>query len=196
MAASWRAGLKPGKFRNVPFYCRDTSNDAGQRLAIFEFPDGDTPEIQALGRGVKKYRLEIYVAGDNYMAQRDALEAALDADGAGTLVHPYKGPLQVYAEHPCQLKEMSASGRAAFFDVTFVEVGGAAPVPAPDTAAVAQSAAAAVLPVLVLAYAPDYDGASTSVQSAFATALASVQSAVGSELTCPGSRRGRLDRRR
>jgi prophage DNA circulation protein len=132
---SWRDGLLRGSWRGVPFFCRDTGNPAGQRLAVFEFPDSDAVYVQSLGRGAKEYRLDIYVVGDDYMTMRDALEAALDSDGPGTLVHPYKGPLQVYARFPCMLRELADKGRAAFFECNFVEAGGAEPPsPTPDTA--------------------------------------------------------------
>jgi prophage DNA circulation protein len=146
LAGNWRWGLMPGSWRGIPFLCRDTGNPAGRRLAKFEFPDSDDVAVQDLGRGIKIYKLEVYVAGDDYMAQRDALEAALDQDGPGTLVHPYKGPMQVYAEHPCELKELSEKGRAAYFSCNFVEAGGAMiPTPAPDTQAIVFLAAQAVL---------------------------------------------------
>lgn len=154
--SGWRADLQPGSWRGVPFLCRDTSNDAGQRLAKFEFPDSDQVYVQALGRGIKEFRLEIYVVGDDYFAQRAALEEALDADGPGTLVHPYRGPLQVFCQHPVRLKETAAQGRACFVEAVFVEAGGAdPPVPMADTAAGTEAAAAAVTPQLSSAYVPD-----------------------------------------
>jgi len=150
----WRAGLQPGSWRGVPFLCRDTSNDAGQRLAKFEFPDSDTVYVQSLGRGIKEFRLEIYVAGDDYMDQRAALEEALDADGPGTLVHPYRGPVQVFCQHPVRLKETAEQGRACFVEAVFVEAGGSdPPVPAHDTAGASIDAANNVVDELGAAYA-------------------------------------------
>lgn len=185
--ASWRDGLRPGSFRGVPFFCRDTSNLAGQRLAVFEMPDSDSVYVQALGRGIKEYRLELYVAGDDYMRWRDQLEAALDADGPGTLVHPYKGPLQVYCRYPATVREEARAGRAAFFDAVFFESAGAEPpLPAADTAGTAVSASAAVQPALSGAYRPVYDGAPSTVQSAFSAALVSVQTALSDALTAVG----------
>lgn len=147
--SGWREGLMPGSWRGVPFLCRDTSNDAGQRLAKFEFPDSDQVYVQGLGRGIKEYRLEIYVIGDDYFTQRDALETALDADGPGTLVHPYRGPLQVYCQHPVRLKESAAQGRAAFVEAVFVEAGAeTAPSPNADTAGASTAAAGNVTPQL------------------------------------------------
>ncbi len=153
LTGNWRAGLMPGSWRGVPFLCRDTSNPAGRRLAKFEFPDSDQMQVQDLGRAIKTYKLEVYVCGDDYMAQRAALEAALDADGPGTLVHPYKGLLQVYAEAPCLLKELSEKGRAAFFECQFVEAGGAAqPTSSPDGAAAAYTTAQGMYAPLGAAY--------------------------------------------
>lgn len=154
--SDWRADLQPGSWRGVPFLCRDTSNDAGQRLAKFEFPDSDSVYVQALGRGIKEFRLEIYVIGDDYMAQRAALEAAIDADGPGTLVHPYRGPMQVFCQHPVRLKETAAQGRACFVEAVFVEAGGTAPpMPTADTSAASVTAAGNVTPQLASAYVPN-----------------------------------------
>lgn len=150
---SWRDNLMPGSWRGLPFLCRDTGNNGGRRLGEFEFPDSDSVYVQDLGRGIKTYTLEIYVAGDDYMAMRDQIEAALDGDGPGTLVHPYRGPLQVFCKHPFRLKEMALKGRAAFFEVDFVEAGSPEPpIAAPDTSAQATAAAATVNPLLATAY--------------------------------------------
>lgn len=150
----WRAGLLPGAWRGIPFLCRDVSNTTGRRIVEFEFPDSNEVYNQDLGRGIKQYKLEIYVCGDDYMALRSALEEALDADGPGTLDHPYRGPLQVYAKHPCQVKELSEKGRAAYFECSFVEQGGPAPpVSQPDTANQSFTAAQSVSPQLASSYA-------------------------------------------
>lgn len=187
LAADWRQDLQPGSFRGLPFMCRDVGNPAGQRLAKFEFPDSDQVQVQALGRGIKTWRMQIYVAGDDYMDQRDALEQALDQDGPGTLVHPYRGPLLVYAEHPCTITETAEKGRAAFFECNFVEAGGPAqPTPSPDTAANAFDAADDLFSQLAAAFnegAYVFDGAFAFVQSATTLMFAAVQTALGVVLT-------------
>lgn len=143
--SDWRVGLAQGSWRGIPFYCRDVSAEAGRRLAKFEFPDADQVYVQDLGRGIKSWRLQIYVAGDDYMTQRDALEQAFDQDGPGTLVHPYRGPLQVYCQHPVRISERVAQGRAAFCEAVFFEQGaGAAPSPMSDTAGQSMAAASNV----------------------------------------------------
>jgi prophage DNA circulation protein len=183
----WRQNLQPGSFRGIPFLCRDVSNPAGQRLAKFEFPDSDQPQVQPLGRGIKTWRLQLYVAGDDYMDQRDALEQALDQDGPGTLVHPYRGQLQVYAEFPCPIKELSEKGRAAFFECNFVEEGGPAqPTPSPDTASIAFDAADDVFSQLADAFNGGlyaFDGAFAFVQAATELMFTAVQTALGVVLT-------------
>lgn len=187
LGTDWRQGLLPGSFRGLPFLCRDVSNPAGQRLAKFEFPDSDQVQVQALGRGIKTWKLQIYVAGDDYMAQRDALEQALDQDGPGTLVHPYRGPLQVYAEYPCPIRETAEKGRAAFFECNFVEAGGPVqPTPSPDTSAIAFDAADDVLAQLSDAFAAGvyvFDGAFAFVQDATGLMFTAVQATIGTLLT-------------
>jgi len=138
---SWRDNLQPGSFRGVGFEVLSASARKGRRQALFEFPQRDTPLVEDLGRRAPTFQVEAFVLGADYMAQRDALEAAIEAEGPGTLVHPYRGELQVCVlDH--QTMESSAEGGYAAFSITFVEAGDAAtPAVTADTAAAARSAA-------------------------------------------------------
>jgi prophage DNA circulation protein len=137
----WKTQLWiPCSFRGVPFKWWSTGEESGRRAAVTEFPFRDTPYVEDLGRRAKYYPLTGHVIGDNYMAARDALRAALQAQGPGTLIHPYLGPLTVqlltYVE-----KEEQLEGGLARFDMRFVEAGGIpSPRAATDTAAATTAA--------------------------------------------------------
>jgi prophage DNA circulation protein len=85
-------------FRGIPFFVEDQSKSGGRRLQVHEFPFRDDPVIEDLGGRAKRHRIEGFLVGDNYLAQRDALIAALEEPGAGILVHPeYADDLRVRA---------------------------------------------------------------------------------------------------
>lgn len=131
-------------FRGVPFQVRGAGQDAGRRVALHEYPQRDTPYAEDLGRKRREFSLEAYVVGPTMAAQRDALIAAIEQPGAGTLVHPYRGSLQVVVT-ACRIQETTEAGGLATFSMTFIEAGAALnPAAAIDTAGrVAERAAAA-----------------------------------------------------
>lgn len=183
-SGAWKFGLRPGSFRGVKFICRDAANPLGQRLAEFQFPDSDVHYVQPLGQGIKEFKLDILVVGDDYALRRQALEAAMDLAAPGTLVHPYKGEILCYCRYPSRLRELSEKGRAAYFEATFVPVG-SVQQPLPDLVATVLSTVAKVKAILAEANDWIYDGQNAAVQAAFGVALGTVQSSIGASLTAP-----------
>lgn len=85
-------------FRGAPFFVEEESRSGGRRLVVHEFPFRDAPIVEDLGGRAKRYRMEAYLLGDNYLDARNALIAALEEPGAGILVHPeYADDLRVRA---------------------------------------------------------------------------------------------------
>ncbi len=119
---SWRDGLRPGSFRGVPFVTESHDHALGRRLATHEYPKRDVPYTEDMGRKARGFSMELFVIGEDYMAQRDRLREALEKGGPGELVHPYLGTqtVQVGEGH---LRESMREGRMARFSVTFVEAG-------------------------------------------------------------------------
>jgi prophage DNA circulation protein len=119
--STWEAKLRaPASFRGVQFFVRGHGGNTGRRLDIKERPLSDEPLIQDLGRGVRKYVLTGFVLGDFYMADRDALIAAMeDKAVAGTLRHPWLGEMLVWAES-CGYKETAEDGGMCVFELGFI----------------------------------------------------------------------------
>lgn len=128
--ASWKDNLLPAQFRGVDFHWDRTGAAGGRRLAIFEFPQRETAYVEDLGRRIRVFPMTGYVLGDDYMAARDLLEAALDAPGPGTLNHPYRGPIAVQCDR-WSSEEVTGEGRIARFEMHFVLAG---PLPSPRSA--------------------------------------------------------------
>ena len=120
--ADWRDKYRSGTFRGVPFRTRSATTEGGRRKKKREFAKREIGNSEDLGKKLKTFVLDLYVIGDDYFAQRDALEEALDAEGPGELVHPYRGTLQVQAG-TFSLTETTNEGRMARFTCEFDEAG-------------------------------------------------------------------------
>lgn len=110
-------------FRGVQFYCQDTSNTFGRRIAYHEYPLFDKPYAEDMGRKGRKFDINGFVIGDNWESQRDALIKACEAKGAGLLIHPDIGSINVVCD-TCTVTESKVdAGLMAVFQMTFYETG-------------------------------------------------------------------------
>ncbi|CAP44774.1 DNA circularization protein [Bordetella petrii] len=122
---TWRERIDPelqGSYRGVPFYVERADTKGGRRWLIHEYPRRDKPYSEDMGRRAKEWRLQLFVAGDNYDRERDALIEAFDAPGAATLEHPYLGSVMAVASD-VGWSESTAEGGSCTFQVTFNEAG-------------------------------------------------------------------------
>lgn len=119
---AWREQLRTASFRGVPFFYRDAGGDFGRRLARHDYPSRDLSWHEDLGRKTREFTIRAYVLGPDYAAARDALIEAVETPGPGTLVHPYLGSLTV-AVTAARLRESTAEGRQAEFELSFEETG-------------------------------------------------------------------------
>lgn len=118
----WKDGYVTGSFRGIPFRLKSHAVEGGRRKQDREFAKRDIGNSEDLGKKLKKFRLELHVIGDDYFAERDALEAALEEAGPGELIHPYRGALRVQAG-TYTLIETDDEGRIARFNTEFTEAG-------------------------------------------------------------------------
>lgn len=119
---AWRDNLRPASFRGVPFHVSGAGLSGGRRAVPHEYPDRDTPYVEDLGRGMRSYPIDAFVLGADYMEARDALLEALEAGGAGELVHPHLGAKSVVVDK-FDLREGGSDGGLARFSITFLESG-------------------------------------------------------------------------
>lgn len=140
---TWRDELRPASFRDVPFHVENADQSGGRRQVVHEFPQRDDAFVEDLGLRPHEFRVEGLVLGADYMPARDALIAALQAAGPGTLVHPYRGALTVSCVD-WTVRETTDKGGAAFFSIVFVASAvQVRPVQTEDTGAAASAEAAA-----------------------------------------------------
>jgi prophage DNA circulation protein len=129
---SWRDELdnRPASFRGVPFFVRSHDVRGGRRVNSLEFPLRDKPATEDMGRKARRWQVEAFVLGEDYMDARNALLDALDAYGDGVLVHPYYGSRTV-AVQAWRVRESTRRGGMARIEIEFIEGG---PVELPDEA--------------------------------------------------------------
>lgn len=113
--------LVGASFRGVPFFVDESTRGGGRRLVNHEFPYRDDNYVNDLGRRTRTFQVQGYVIGADYVAQRDALLAALeDTAGPGELVHPYHGVRRALCG-PCSVHETTRDGGMGTFSMEFTE---------------------------------------------------------------------------
>lgn len=144
---TWREQISAvrASFRGVPFHTTEADLRIGRRSQLHEFPLRDDPFVDDLGRRARVFTVEGYVLGEDYLAQRDALWKALEAEGPGELIHPRWGSLWVSVQDSASIKESPREGGKATFTIPFVQAGqNVLPNELPDTTAQVEAAAEAV----------------------------------------------------
>ena len=118
--SEWRERKQGASFRGVPFLVDTDSVPVGRRTQLHEFPQRDQPFVEDLGRRTRQYKFTGFVAGDDFLAQRDRLLTALDTPGPGELVHPWFGRLTVTAGE-CELSHARTELGMARFNLVFID---------------------------------------------------------------------------
>ena len=118
----WKDRLTEASFRGVTFKVEVGGKSGGRRVAPHEWPKKEVGYAEDMGRRSRRFRVSGYVIGDDYHLQRDALEAALDKEGAGTLKLPTSDAQQVICEHWDSIESRSR-GRVCEFEMQFYEAG-------------------------------------------------------------------------
>jgi prophage DNA circulation protein len=140
-----RQQIRQGSFRGVPFNYMDGGGAFGRRGQLTEYPDGEVPNWEDLGRKARQFTLDVLAIGDDWFTQRDKLITACETPGPGTLIHPTYGSMKVVCPD-CRVQDtVTAMGRIDF-TLTFIEDSGKAPsaTAATDTGAGVDTANKAV----------------------------------------------------
>jgi prophage DNA circulation protein len=175
----WWQQLQPGSWRGVGFVMDSAETHAGRRVAIHEYPYRDDVWPEDLGKLPRRFSIQCYQTGDDVYQQRDALLAACEQPGPGTLVHPTLGSVQ------CVLLDFAVAdrrekGRYVEAILTFILAGAAQyPTVAIASGQAVTSAAAA----LNVASQGDLGSALAQLPQVARSAVASVNTYTGMALT-------------
>lgn len=186
---SWKDNLRPASFRGASFKVeRHRTGTGARRTALHEYPGRDVPLAEDLGRKAQQVTVEAYVVGDDYMTQRDALIEACGKAGAGALIHPYLGQMQMICTE-CTLEESTADGRIARFQLAFVQAGeNRLPGQSVDTAVKVNQAADLAATATSTSFGQTFDAsglpefAEASSRSLLSSAMTAVGDAIGAAL--------------
>lgn len=127
----WQSKLRPSSFRGVPFAVIAEEGSHGRRQAVHEYPYRDTAWIEDMGRGVRRIVIRGFIiqdsqlyGGGDVISQRQALIAACEEKGSGTLIHPTLGEMTVsIPENGLRLSGSADAGRVFEFTLMVIESG-------------------------------------------------------------------------
>jgi prophage DNA circulation protein len=114
---SWRDRLLPASFRGVGFWVDQAKTPVGQKGQLHEYPQRDLPYFEGLGQQSRVHDLTAFIVGADCLEQRDKLLKALE-EGAGELVHPWLGRLQVKVGE-CEMTQTRQDGGLVTFTLKF-----------------------------------------------------------------------------
>ncbi|HHS1106120.1 TPA: DNA circularization protein [Salmonella enterica subsp. enterica serovar Typhimurium] len=125
-----------GSFRNVPFLIYKEQRERGGRHVVKrEYPLRESGGADDLGPKLPAFTFTVIDQGDDAQAQRKALRDALYAPGAGELVHPDYGTLNVLIDN-FESRYNVSEQRVVEFTITAVpQANDTAPDAQQDTAA-------------------------------------------------------------
>jgi prophage DNA circulation protein len=113
------AGLRQGSFRGIAFHAPDISQEAGRRRLEVLFPGLDRAAYEDFGKHPGAIRIEGVIIGADYVARSKQLQKAFEAPGAGTLVHPWLGPMKVLLAEPAEIRFAANALRMVTFSAIF-----------------------------------------------------------------------------
>ncbi|MCH4542776.1 DNA circularization N-terminal domain-containing protein [Ochrobactrum sp. A-1] len=117
-------GLLPASYRGISFHVPDTSTQVGRRVAEHLFPGIDQAAYDDFGLATQTVQVEGLIVSDSYIAQAQALKAAFETPGPGTLIHPWLGPMQVIMEDTAEISFAAHELRVVRFSATFKRYNG------------------------------------------------------------------------
>lgn len=154
---SWKDDVRKASFRGVPFHWESDETEAGRELVVHKYPGRDRSYVEDLNQKDGPIDLNAWVVGDDVARQRQALIDACNKPGAGRLVHPQYGEIDVICE-TCRVSHSSREGRMARFRLTFRRAEpNRYPAAVADTKTGVVASAAAARDITISDFTQDFD---------------------------------------
>lgn len=110
--------LLQASFKGVTFYWRRLSTRLGKKSVSHNYPGSSRRNVEDMGALPKTFTVEASISGgvgsDQYLQNKQALEAALQSPGPGYLVHPTYGRVLVTAKPATCTEENTRLGEARY----------------------------------------------------------------------------------
>ncbi|EEG08224.1 DNA circularization protein [Pseudogulbenkiania ferrooxidans] len=134
--------LRPASFKGVGFRVAETDMEVGRRTVLHEYPYRDVPFGEDMGRAARGFTVSAIFIGPSARDDSDRLIDVLEAKGAGTLVHPWRGTQFVQLERPARVRYPRALGGRIVVEMDLREAGeNSEPAARADTDAQLEAAA-------------------------------------------------------
>lgn len=181
---TWRDTYRAATFRGVAFFVESADSSHGRRQAVHETAQRDTPYTEDLGRKSREFSVVGYLLGKDYHLNRDELIKACEVAGPGTLVHPYRGEMNVVCRG-LNISETAAEGGKCTIALTFLEAGEAAyPSANVDSVNAISAKGNTVTAAAEKSFLSDF--LTTGFPAYVAESAASVLAALGEYMAAPG----------
>lgn len=141
MTDTWRDRLQPASFRGVPFHVDRSSGTGGRNVVVHAYAGQDGYDTEDLGAKAVEQTISAFLLGPDYDTARSELLRAIEAEGAGTLIHPHDGTMSVRITN-YTWNISTRQGGFCRFDLRFVKESRRRPPAASNTAAALAVAAA------------------------------------------------------
>lgn len=117
---SWSETLLDASFRGVPLAVVEEGLQAQRALAEHGTPFKDGDSVTDLGRGARRFQMQVIVFGVNYEIELQNVLRALDTQGPGELIHPIYGSLSVVTQ-TWDVKHSAENPDSASVNLVFLE---------------------------------------------------------------------------
>jgi prophage DNA circulation protein len=92
---TWAENLLDASYRGVPISVMAEDLTGERSLSQHGVPYVDGDDVEDLGRGARKFALQVVFFGENYLLELQNLLRAVDTRGSGELIHPIYGSVIV-----------------------------------------------------------------------------------------------------
>lgn len=106
--------LRPASIRGVSFMVEGDDAAFARRVITHQFPGRDQPGHEDMGADVDGFSITAIVAGNGFLSNADALQAALKKPGPAILIHPHYGEVTVIVMSASRQHSSSAVGEIRF----------------------------------------------------------------------------------
>lgn len=177
--------LRRASFRGVYFEVEDSDIGVGRRVQLHEYPQRDKPYAEDIGRAARRFEVNGFVIGKDYVEQANRLLDAIETAGPGELIHPWLGALKVTVADVSRFRFDSGLGKASF-QLSVVESGELVfPGSSNATFKIVRNRAATLAEKAKAAFASTFkvlgyvNRVATSALSAYGTALSVLANPIG-----------------
>lgn len=117
---SWSENLLDASYRGVPIQVVEESLQWQRALAEHGTPFKNGDSVRDLGRGARRFPMQLVVFGANYEIELQNLLNALEIIGSAELIHPIYGSVSV-VPHNLEVKHHADGPDSAAVSLVFVE---------------------------------------------------------------------------